>query len=210
MEDIKKLLGAWFHRFLTPYEKITVIKSLALSKLSHLALVIPTINAKMIKQVETIFFNFIWDNKPDKVRRDDTKLPEKIGGLSMTDVKAFWTSFKFSWFRRILNSGSILPKILEQSILETRQTNTNLINTLQLGPEKLKLISKSLTNNFWKEVLLSAFPVIECEIFQTPQKILLSPFFDNNIITRNNKIINATSHPIIQCCHNSSRFFQIW
>lgn len=46
LNDIKKLLGAWFHRHLTPYGKITVIKSLGLSKLSHVALVVPTLNKK--------------------------------------------------------------------------------------------------------------------------------------------------------------------
>ena len=36
IEEIKKMLGGWFLRYLTPYGKITVIKSLALSKLSRL------------------------------------------------------------------------------------------------------------------------------------------------------------------------------
>ena len=35
---IKKLLSHWSYRHLTPFGKLTVIKTLALSKLSHLAI----------------------------------------------------------------------------------------------------------------------------------------------------------------------------
>ena len=40
---IKATLKSWKNRFLTPYGKITVIKSLVLSKLTHLVLIIPTL-----------------------------------------------------------------------------------------------------------------------------------------------------------------------
>ena len=62
MKEIKKVLGSWFNRHLTPFGKITVIKSLALSKLSHLALVVPTLNKKILKEIEVTFYKFIWNN----------------------------------------------------------------------------------------------------------------------------------------------------
>ena len=86
---------------MTVYGKITVIKTLALSKLSHLALVLPNLDRKQIKEIESIFFKFLWGNKPDKVSRDHCKLSEKAGGLGFIDVKQFWYSLKFSWFRRL-------------------------------------------------------------------------------------------------------------
>ena len=46
IEDIEKLLNCWINRTLTVYGKITVIKTLALSKLSHLALVLPDIDKR--------------------------------------------------------------------------------------------------------------------------------------------------------------------
>ena len=36
LEEIQKLLSSWSKRMLTPYSKITVIKGLVLSKLTHL------------------------------------------------------------------------------------------------------------------------------------------------------------------------------
>ena len=55
LAEIEKILGGWFYRFLTPYGKIVVIKTLALSKLSHLALVVPNPTKQMLKQIECLF-----------------------------------------------------------------------------------------------------------------------------------------------------------
>ena len=93
LTEIKKLLGAWFNRFLTPYGKITVIKSLALSKLSHIALVVPSLSKQRIKEIEKIMYDFLWANNPDKVCREDAKIPIKNGGLGMIDVLKFWQAF---------------------------------------------------------------------------------------------------------------------
>jgi hypothetical protein len=60
IEEIEKLLNCWIHRTLTVYGKITVIKSLALSKLSHLALVLPNLDKKQLKIIENMFFKFLW------------------------------------------------------------------------------------------------------------------------------------------------------
>ena len=52
VNEIEKLLNRWYLRYLTPYGKITVIKTLALSKLSHVALVIPSLSSAKIKNLE--------------------------------------------------------------------------------------------------------------------------------------------------------------
>ena len=39
--------------------------------LSHLPLVIPNPNKNMLKHVENLFFRFIWNNKSEKIRRED-------------------------------------------------------------------------------------------------------------------------------------------
>ena len=57
IEEIEKLLSHWSYRYLTPFGKVTIIKSLALSKLSHVALVIPNPTKQMFKRIENIFYN---------------------------------------------------------------------------------------------------------------------------------------------------------
>ena len=90
MEEIEKLLNFWMYRTLTVYGKIVIVKTLALSKLSHLALVLASLDKNKIKLLENLVFNFVWGKKPDKVCREDAKLPEKAGGLGMVDIYSFW------------------------------------------------------------------------------------------------------------------------
>ena len=104
LANLKKILSSWAYRYMTPFGKITIIKTLGLSIFSHLALVLPDTDKDLIKKLETSLFAFLWDNKPDKIRRDDTKLEQKQGGIGMPDVLKFWTAFKFSWLRRLLTS----------------------------------------------------------------------------------------------------------
>ena len=44
LKEMKKILDCWMYRALTVYGKITVIKTLVLSKVSHLALVLPNLS----------------------------------------------------------------------------------------------------------------------------------------------------------------------
>ena len=55
LEEIQKLLSSWSKRMLTPYGKITVIKSLALSKITHLILALPTTSTVIVNQLQMMF-----------------------------------------------------------------------------------------------------------------------------------------------------------
>ena len=63
MEEIRNLLCSWKHRKLTSYGKIVVIKTLALSKLSHAALVIESINDRKVKDFERMLSKFLWKTR---------------------------------------------------------------------------------------------------------------------------------------------------
>ena len=51
IDNVEKMLSNWSYRYLTPFGKVTVVKSLGLSKLSHVALVIPNPTKDMMKRV---------------------------------------------------------------------------------------------------------------------------------------------------------------
>ena len=110
----------------------------------------------MLKEIEKMFYSFIWNNKPDKVKRADAELPCAYGGLSMVSVKQFWQSFKFSWFKRIVNTQAFWPTILQQNLSLATGTNFDLSQLLHEGPSRLTQLGKLQKNAFWKEVLWSA------------------------------------------------------
>ena len=149
---------------------MTVIKSLALSKLSQLALVAPNPNKEMIKKINTIFFKFIWGNGSEKVRREDAKLPAKYGGLGVPDVSNFWLAFKFSWLRRFLCTKAFWPKLLLQEINQMTNLNLEPTDLLQLGACKINEFTKKIKNQFWKQVLGAVTPMVEGFLFCNPEK----------------------------------------
>ena len=56
----------WRRRQLTPIGKIAVIKTLFLSKLNHILVILPNLSSNLIKKIERLFYGYLWDNKPDK------------------------------------------------------------------------------------------------------------------------------------------------
>ena len=67
--EIKDLIIHWKKRYLTPYGKITVIKSFVRAKLNHLVLTLPHPSDKYIQQLQQLFCDFLWDSKRDKIKR---------------------------------------------------------------------------------------------------------------------------------------------
>ena len=195
IENIEKMLSCWFYRYLTPYGKVTIIRTLALSQLSHIALVIPNPTKQMFKRIESIFFRFLWNNKSEKVCREDAKLPEKLGGLNVPDVEKFWLSFKFSWLRRSLITDSFWPKILSKQILISHGTLYHPCELLTLGPALLAQIGKKLKNKFWCQVLNSTVNMAEGFIFSHPEKLTFSSLWYNPWIRRNNRVIKPADFP---------------
>ena len=52
-------------------------------------------------------FNFIWENKPDKISRKTITNEYTKGGLKMIDIDLFITSLKASWIKRLFYSESV-------------------------------------------------------------------------------------------------------
>jgi hypothetical protein len=71
IKELSAILKSWQHRKLTLMGKITVIKSLALSKLVHLLTALPN----LAHELTSLFYNFIWNNKPDRAKRNTSYMP---------------------------------------------------------------------------------------------------------------------------------------
>jgi len=116
VEEINKTMTSWQYRFLSILGRNTVAKTFLLPKLTHLAMSVPTIDKKTLNIIESKIYRFIWGGT-DKVRRIDAKCQEKQGGLNFPDIYSSWSSFKFSWLRRLIdNPDTKWAKILEYYI----------------------------------------------------------------------------------------------
>ena len=100
LSRLKSQLQVWYQRDLTPFGKITLVKTFALSQLVFLLSVLPNPPLSFLKVVEKTIFNFIWNGKPDKVRRTTLCLPTHLGGLNMINIYHFIDAIKISWVKR--------------------------------------------------------------------------------------------------------------
>ena len=71
-DKIKKVQGVFKQcskRKLTLIGRITLIESLALAKFIHLLLALPNAPDNLLKNIEKIFYNFLWNGGPDRIKR---------------------------------------------------------------------------------------------------------------------------------------------
>jgi hypothetical protein len=87
-EKIRKLLSCWKYRRLTLIGKITVLKSLAASQLVYLLAPLHS-NHHAIKEINDMFYHFLWNGKGDKIKRKVMINEQGNGGLKMIDLCSF-------------------------------------------------------------------------------------------------------------------------
>ena len=62
--------------------KITVIKINALPKLIYALSSLPNPTTQTVKIIEKLMYDFIWDGRPEKVKRDILIIGYEIGGIT--------------------------------------------------------------------------------------------------------------------------------
>ena len=141
LNSMKKVLNAWSRMNLTPFGRITVIKSLVVSKITHLLMNLPDPEGSFLKELNKLLYNCLWNGKNDQIRRSGVCQTYEVGGLKIVDIKSFLAALKISWLKRILHDDGKLSKIL-QAICPVTQ------NVKQRGGEFANIIMQSVKNPF--------------------------------------------------------------
>ena len=97
LEKVKAILKFWKMRNISIYGKVVILKSLIISQFVYVASVLPT-PQKLVKDLNKLLFNFIWNSKREKVKRSVLLNPIESGGLGMFDVLTKFKSLYLSWF----------------------------------------------------------------------------------------------------------------
>ena len=171
---LKTILNNWSKRYLTPIGKITVVKSLLISQFNHFFISLPNPSENFMKTLNNILFNFVWNNKPDKIKREIIIKNYEEGGLKMLHLKSFISALKLSWIRKILRGECKSLKILEKEI--------NIIYLLNCGKEYTRKCFHNIKNLFWKDVLLSFEELQTKYKNDSSEYFLKTPLFHNSCL----------------------------
>lgn len=191
IETLKSKILAWQRRHLTPIGKITVIKTLLIPSLNHLFLALPNPTDKVLKELQDMFFKFVWDG----VYRIKSEVMYKDyidGGLKMINIQAFLAALKSTWIRRLILNQQNWTKIIGQYI--------NVEKFFCCGKDNISTDLQNIKNIFWQDVLKAHIQLI-AKTHLTENSFLSSPIFYNDDIK-----IAKVSFFYSKCFENGGKF----
>ena len=147
-ENIKNLLNTWSWRSLTMFGKMTVIKSLAIPKLVHLLRALPNPDEQFFKKLDKIIFDFIWNGKPDKIKRSIMYNSIENGGANLTHMRSFSKSLKIYWIKKSLDDEISADW---KSLLIDKLDNFGGNKVWFYHEKSYKTVTRNL-NPFWKNL----------------------------------------------------------
>ena len=101
LTKIKSCLNIWSQRHLSLFGKIEVVKTLAISRLVYALTLLPSPSRDYLYQIEKVLLQFIWNNKPAKIRSGILKSTKNFGGADMPDISLKNACLKIGWLGRV-------------------------------------------------------------------------------------------------------------
>ena len=141
-------------------------------------------NHEAIKEINTMFYKFLWNDKGDKIKRKVMINDYPEGGLKMIDIASFNKSLKATWIQKYLDPenhskwkrlfDSDLVRYGGEAILKGN-LNKKDINNLTISDPFVKEILEIWSEVFFQETIVS------------DEHLLSSPLWQNSLIRIQNK-----------------------
>lgn len=178
---MKRIMSFWKKRQITPFGKITVIKTLVFSKIIHLLISLPDPHDDFVKTLEKELISFLWNGKRSKIKKSIIFKQYSEGGLRMLNIRSFLSAMKLSWLKRLLMDS------------EWKEFTLNLYSELEnlnkFGTDYANIVIKNISNPFWKDVM-KHYKTLSHKCKPTSVHDFMAEHIHyNNNITRDNKVI---------------------
>ena len=102
---VKKLFNLWSQRDLSLYGKITIAKTLGLSKLISSSACLHT-PPYVIDAVNKLIADFVWNGKKPKIKRDTLIGAKEKGGLDLPEYEIITKSLLCAWVKRMQDGAN--------------------------------------------------------------------------------------------------------
>ena len=180
LAETKKLFLIWSKRISTPLGRIAILKSLILSKLIYLWILLPNPPTYLIDRLQKDVYNFVWDKKPDKIKRCNAMQDLVDGGIGLPHLATYLDALKIIWARKLVQDSDIKWK----HILKTYLPITDRFKDYG-GASYLE----SNCNPFWVDVFSAYERLWDKIIPETVDDFVAEPLFLNNKFTIDGKPI---------------------
>ena len=97
-----------------PLGRAAILKSLILSKLIHLWILLPNPPDHFVNDLQKECFRFVWNGKQDRISRKSTIKDIRNGGLNVPDIKNYMVALKLTWIRKLKTTNHKWKNILTE------------------------------------------------------------------------------------------------
>ena len=185
VEKSKKVLDSWYNRGLSLIGKVQVVNTLIASLFVYKMMVLPIIPDNIVKKIDNLIRNFLWNGKKSKVGYNILQNPTEAGGLKLVNLVNKDKALKTTWPQILAKENSYGD--LVYSLMRCTHLKENIwrCNLHKADIDKFKAINK-----FWRDVLVSWSEInvyfqfrIENQIIWYNSKIRVNnkPFFWKDI-----------------------------
>ena len=182
LTEITHELNQWSKRDLTPFGRITVIKTLIISKIVHFLIALPSPSLKLLNEINKLLYTYLWNGKPDQIKRTSAKQSLSKGGLGMIDLQLFDKALKLTWIKRLFINNTAWKSIIELKY-------PKIMNIPKFGDEYKDKILNNMENPFWKEVITYYYSFYAKYKFKTKNELEATSFLYNSKVTIGNRVI---------------------
>ena len=123
-----------------------MLKTNILSKCIHLLSSIER-SETFLKSTNKLIFNFLWDGKPDKIKRSIMVSDYMSGGMKMVDIYNFERALKVNWIKKLLSQKKSLWNQMFKQIYKSCD------KVIQFGDQWCVKMLPTIKNPFWKDVV---------------------------------------------------------
>ena len=169
MRDAQNLMNIWMKRSITPLGRVAILKSLILSKLIYLWLLLPNPPEKLQQELQNMCFNFVWNNKRDKIKRTVSVRNVNEGGIGIPSVKALILSLKISWMKKLYEDKKWYTILLAEC--------PDIEKHKSFGPQFLCNLN---SNPFWRDVFIAYSHFYDKVQLSKSQELLAEPLLWNS------------------------------
>ena len=196
LSEIKLLFNIWSKRTITPIGRIAVLKSLVLSKLIHLWILLPDPPDLFIQNLQKLCFQFVWGGNRDRISRKTAIKTVKQGGVNVPDIQKYIHALKLQWIRKLKTATHKWKNIVLELYPFLKKIEC-------YGPSIFPIEDKKSV--FWAHVF-KAYRLFHLKVKPRNQyEILAEPVFYNENIKVANSIIKYRK--LISCGLYAIRHF---
>ena len=149
--DCKATLNLWKQRFLSLAGKIQIFKSLIALKSVYLA-TMKHLSQEILDDLQSMHKDFMSDGKRAKIKHCTLTGDYNDGGLKDVDLVSKFTSLKFIWIKKMLDTKNFHPWVAVADNILKRVGSVNVFQSnLSVAPSRLNSFKRIPV--FYKELI---------------------------------------------------------